>query len=86
MEVLPELCDPPKTLYLQKTPKGGSEDLMLFMVPKVHWAMTLKSCHRYAGHQGHDCTLVFTTGVLLVALDGQPDMTSYQKLYTLFTA
>ena len=29
---------------------------------------------------------VFTAGVLLVALDDQPDVTSHQKLHTLSTA
>ena len=44
-------------LYLCSTPKGGNEDLLLFMVPKAHWTATLNWCHRDAGHQGHDCTL-----------------------------
>ena len=44
-------------LYLCMTPKGESEDLMLFMVPEAHWVATLKGCHRDVGHQGHDCTL-----------------------------
>ena len=45
------------TLYLCMTPKGESEDLMLFMVPRVHWVVTLNGCHQDAGHQGHDHTL-----------------------------
>ena len=46
-----------KALYLCTTPKGESEDLILFMVPKVHWVATLNGCHWDAGHQGHDHTL-----------------------------
>ena len=45
------------TLYLCSTPKGENEDLLLFVVPKVHRTATLNRCHRDAGHQGHDCTL-----------------------------
>ena len=45
------------TLYLCSTPKGENEDLLLFMVPKVHWTATLNGCHQDAGHQGCDCTL-----------------------------
>ena len=42
------------TLYLHSTPKGENEDLLLFMVPKMHWTATLNGCHQDAGHQGHD--------------------------------
>ena len=42
------------TLYLRSTPKGEDEDLLLFVVPKVHWTAALNGCHRDAGHQGHD--------------------------------
>ena len=45
------------TLYLCSTPKGENEDLLLFMVPKMHQTATLNGCHRDAGHQGHDHTL-----------------------------
>ena len=45
------------TLYLHSTPKGVNEDLLLFIVPKVHQTATLNGCHRDAGHQGHDRTL-----------------------------
>ena len=45
------------TLYLCSTPKGDNKDMLLFMVPKSHWAATLNGCHRDAGHQGHDHTL-----------------------------
>ena len=44
-------------LYLHSTPKGEDEDLLLFMVPKVHWTAALNGCHWDAGHQGHDHTL-----------------------------
>ena len=45
------------TLYLCSTPKGENEDLLLFVVPKVHQTAALNGCHRDAGHQGHDHTL-----------------------------
>ena len=45
------------TLYLHSTPKGEIEDLLLFMVPKMHWTASLNGCHQDAGHQGHDHTL-----------------------------
>ena len=43
-----------KVFYLCMAPKGKSEDLMLFVVPKVHWVTTLNGCHWDAGHQDHD--------------------------------
>ena len=46
-----------KALYLCSMPKGKSEDLLLFIVPKAHQVTTLNGCHRDAGHQGHDHTL-----------------------------
>ena len=33
------------TLYLHSTPKGENEDLLLFVVPKVHQTATLNGCH-----------------------------------------
>ena len=45
------------TLYLLSTPKGENEDLLLFVVPKVHQTATLNGCHWEAGYQGHDHTL-----------------------------
>ena len=38
-------------------PKGETEDLLLFVVPKAHWVTALNGCHQDAGHQGHDCIL-----------------------------
>ena len=46
-----------KALYLCSTPRGENEDLLLFIVPEVHWVTTLNGCHRDAVHQGHDHTL-----------------------------
>ena len=46
-----------KALYLCSTPKGEKEDLLLFVVPRVHWVATLNGCHTDVGHQGHDHTL-----------------------------
>ena len=42
------------TLYLCSTPKGKNEDLLLFMVLKMHQTATLNECHWDAGYQGHD--------------------------------
>ena len=44
-------------LYLHSMPKGENEDLLLFMVPKVHWTAPLNGCHRDAGYQDCDHTL-----------------------------
>ena len=44
-------------LCLCSMPKGETEDLLLFMVPKAHWVTTLNGCYRDAGHQGHEHTL-----------------------------
>ena len=43
--------------YLGSTPKGENEDLLLFVVPKVHWTAALNGCHWDEGHQVHDHTL-----------------------------
>ena len=45
------------TLYLCSIPKGEDEDLLLFVVPKVHQTAALNGCHQDAGHQGRDHTL-----------------------------
>ena len=44
-------------LYLCMTPRGESEDLMLFMVPRAHQVTTLNEYHQDSGHQVCDCTL-----------------------------
>ena len=46
-----------KDLYLCSMPNGKCEDLLLFVVPKVHWVAALNGCHQDAGHQGCDRTL-----------------------------
>ena len=46
-----------KTHYLCTTPKGKSEDLLLFVVPREHWVTALSGCHWDAGHQDHEHTL-----------------------------
>ena len=43
--------------YLHSMPKGETEDLLLFVVPKAHCVTSLNGCHWDAGHQGHDQTL-----------------------------
>ena len=45
------------TLYLCSTPNGENEDMLLFMVPKMHQTAALNGCHQDAGHQGHVHTL-----------------------------
>ena len=45
------------SLYLHSTPKGEDEDLLLFVVPKMHWTATWNGYHRDAGHQGRDHTV-----------------------------
>ena len=44
-------------LYLCSAPKGEDEDLLLFVVPKMHRMVTLNGCHHDAGHQDQDHTL-----------------------------
>ena len=44
-------------LYLHSMPKGETEDLLLFMVPKAHCATAPNGCHWDADHQGCDHTL-----------------------------
>ena len=44
-------------LYLCSMPKGETEDLLLFIVPKAHCVTALNGCHKDTGYQGHDCTL-----------------------------
>ena len=45
------------TLYLCSMPKGENEDLLLFIVLKMHQTAALNGCHQDAGHQGCDGTL-----------------------------
>ena len=45
------------TLYLDSTPKGENEDLLLFVVPKAHRTAALNRGHQDAGPQGHGHTL-----------------------------
>ena len=33
------------TLYLHSMPKGENEDLLLFVVSKMHWSAALNGCH-----------------------------------------
>ena len=42
---------------MHSTPKGENEDLLLFIVPKVHQTAALNRCHRDVGHQGCGHTL-----------------------------
>ena len=45
-------------LYLKSLVEGGVKELLLFVVPKVHWVAALNGCHRDAGHQGQEQTLL----------------------------
>ena len=45
------------THYLCSTPKGENEDLLLFVVLRMHQTAALNRCHWDAGHQGCDHTL-----------------------------
>ena len=69
-----------KALYLCSTPKGQNEDLLLFIVPKVHQVATLNRCHRDAGHQGSDHTAVPIAENILVARNDQSDVAINQDL------
>ena len=46
-------------LYLCLAPRGETEDLLLFVVPKAHHVTALNGCHWDAGHQGHGHCLCF---------------------------
>ena len=46
-----------KAHYLCSIFKSKNEDLLLFMVTRVHRVTALNGCHWAAGHQGCDCTL-----------------------------
>ena len=56
MEKLSNFTTLQGTLYLCSTPKGENKDLLLFMVPKMHWTAAINGCPRDKGHQGHDHT------------------------------
>ena len=49
-------------LYLWSMPNGENEDLLHFVVPKVHQVATQNGCHQDARHQGHDHTLSLIKG------------------------
>ena len=44
-------------LYLRENPAGGTEQVLLFVVPACKRQAAIDLCHRDAGHQGHDRTL-----------------------------
>ena len=65
------------TLYLNSTPKGENEDLLLFVVPKAHW----DCCHEWVSSRcgtlrPWPCS-IHTTRTFLVAQNGQTDETNY---------
>ena len=70
-------------LYLCSMPKGKTEDLLLFMVPKAHHVATLNGCHQDVGHQGARSDLVPVVGTFLVAGNGWPSAEIFEVLYIL---
>ena len=44
-------------LYLHSMPKGKTENLLLFVVPKAHCVAALNGCHRDVSHKGSNWTL-----------------------------
>ena len=46
-----------KLLYLRVTTPGGTETLLVFVVPARKRLAAIDGCHRCAGHQGRDRTL-----------------------------
>ena len=64
-------------LYLHSMPKGENEDLLLFMVLKVHQTAALNGCHQNVGHQGCDHTLCSLEKNVSGGQNGQTDETSY---------
>ena len=57
MEELPKFHGPQRCPLSVLHAQGESEDLLLFMVPKVHWTAALNGCHQDVRYQGHDHTL-----------------------------
>ena len=55
------------TLYLCSMPKEENEDLLLFVVLKMHQTAALNECHQDTRHQGHNCTLS------LLHISGSPE-------------
>ena len=43
-------------LYLQVTPTNTQDTAPVFVVAAADWQAAIDSCHRSAGHQGHDRT------------------------------
>ena len=44
-------------LYLQVTPTNSQDMAPVFVIPTADWQAAIDSCHRSAGHHGHNCTL-----------------------------
>ena len=64
-------------LYLHSMPKGENEDLLLFMVPKVHTDCCFKwELERYGTSKSWPY-IILITRMFLVARNGQTDETSY---------
>ena len=65
------------TLYLLSIPKGENEDLLLFVVPKMHWTAALNGCHWDARTSRPWPYSILIARMFLVARNGQADETSY---------
>ena len=57
MEEPPKFHGSPRCPLSLIMPIGENEDLLLFVVPKVHQTAALNGCHQDAGHQHCDHTL-----------------------------
>ena len=68
------------TLYLHSTPKGEDEDLLLFMVPKVHWTAALNGMSSGCRTPRPWLYSLSVTRTFLVARNGQTNETSHQDL------
>ena len=75
-----------KALYLCTTPKGREWGFNALCGPKGTSGCCSEWMSLRCRTSGPWPYLVFTAGVLLVAWDDQPDVTSHQKLHTLSTA
>ena len=81
-----KFCDPPKSPLPTHNTQGGEWGFDALCGPKGALACHSEWLSLRCGTSGPWLYLVFTAGALLMSWDGQPDATTYQKLYTLSTA
>ena len=82
LEELPEFCDPPKNPLPMHYTQGWEWGFDAVCGPKGTSGHCSERLSLRCWTSGPWLYLVFTAGVLLVAWDGQPGATSYQKLST----